>query len=80
MQGLASLYLDKIIFRDLAAANARVAAFSKDQADHRIAKGEEIDVKDVFYFLQRGMKSGIEEGFTMNESVAEVSLLILAGK
>ena len=80
MQGLARLHLDKILFRDLAAANARYEAFSKMQADHRIAKGDQVTVKDVFHFLQKGKDPETGEGFTLNELVAEASLLILGGK
>ena len=80
MQGLATLQLDRILFRDLAAANARYEAFSKHQADERIAKGESLDAKDVFYFLQKGKHPETGEGFTLHELVAEASLLILGGK
>ena len=80
MQGLASLQLDKVLFRSLAAANARYEAFSKEQADHRIAKGDDVKVKDVFYFLQKGKDPETGQGFTMDELVAEASLLILGGK
>lgn len=80
MQGLAALQLDKIIFRDLVKANARYEAFSKKQADERIAKGDKIDTKDVFYFLQKGKDPETGEGFTLHELVAEASLLILGGK
>jgi cytochrome P450 len=80
MQGLASLHLDDIIFRDLAKANARYEAFSKKQADHRIARGDKVTTKDVFYFLQKGRDPETGEGFTLHELVAEASLLILGGK
>ena len=80
MQGLASLHLDKILFRSLATANARYEAFSKEQADNRIAKGDKINVKDVFYFLRKGRDPETGEGFTLDELVAEASLLILGGE
>ena len=80
MQGLASLHLDKILFRDLATANTRYEAFSKKQADRRIARGAKINTKDVFYFLQKGKDPETGEGFTLHELVAEASLLILGGK
>ena len=80
MQGLASLQLDKILFRNLAAANTRYEAFSKEQADHRIAKGDKLKVKDVFYFLQKGKDPETGQGFTLDELVAEASLLILGGE
>ncbi len=80
MQGIAALQLDKILFRDLATANARYEAFSKKQADERIAKGDTLDTKDVFYFLQKGIDPETGEGFNLDELVAEASLLILGGK
>ena len=80
MQGLASLHLDRILFRDLATANARYEAFSKKQADHRIDRGAKVNTKDVFYFLQNGKDPETGKGFTLHELVAEASLLILGGK
>lgn len=80
MQGIAALQLDKILFRDLARANARYEAFSKKQADERILKGDKLDTKDVFYFLRKGTDPNTGEGFTLQELVSEASLLILGGK
>jgi len=80
MQGLAALHLDKVVFRDLATATARYEAFSKKQADERIAKGDTNTTKDAFYFLQKGRDPQTGEGFTSHELVAEASLLILCGK
>lgn len=80
MQGIAALQLDKILFRDLARANARYEAFSKKQADERILKGDKLDTKDVFYFLEKGTDPNTGEGFTLQELVSEASLLILGGK
>lgn len=80
MQGIAALQLDKILFRDLATANARYEAFSKKQADERILKGDKLETKDVFYFLQKGRDPETGEGFTLHELVSEASLLILGGK
>ncbi|MCJ1261249.1 hypothetical protein MMC22_001113 [Lobaria immixta] len=79
MQIIAALQLDKILFRDLARANARYEAFSKKQADERILKGDKLDTKDVFYFLQKGTDPETGEGFTLHELVSEASLLILGG-
>ncbi|KAL9128641.1 MAG: hypothetical protein Q9217_002737 [Psora testacea] len=73
----ASLHLDKILFRSLAIAKARYEAFSKKQEDHRIARGTMINTKDVFYFLQEGIDLETGENFTLDELVAEASLLIL---
>lgn len=80
MQGIAALQLDKILFRDLARANARYEAFSKKQADECILKGNKLETKDVFYFLQRGTDPDTGKGFTLHELVSEASLLIIAGK
>lgn len=79
MQGIAALQLDKILFRDLARANARYEAFSKKQADECILKGNKLETKDVFYFLQRGTDPDTGKGFTLHELVSEASLLIIAG-
>lgn len=79
MQIIAALQLDKVLFRDLARANARYEAFSKKQADERILKGDKLDTKDVFYFLQKGTDPETGEGFTLHELVSEASLLILGG-
>ena len=80
MQGLASLKLDKILFRSLATINARYKAFSKEQADYRITKGDNVKVKDIFYFLQKDKDLKTKQGFTINELIIEVSLLILRDK
>lgn len=79
MQGLASLHLDKIIFRDLAAANKRYEAFSDKQALERIANADKVTTRDVFYFLQKGRDPETGEAFTLPELVSESSLLILGG-
>ncbi len=79
MQGLASLHLDKIIFRDLAVANNRYKAFSDKQAKERIENADKVTVKDVFYFLRNGRDSETGEAFTLPELVSESSLLIVAG-
>lgn len=79
MQGLASLHLDKIIFRDLAIANDRYKAFSDKQASERIANADKVTVKDVFYFLQKGRDPETGEAFTLPELVSESSLLIVGG-
>lgn len=50
------------------------------QADQRIAKGDKVRIKDVFYFLQKGKDPETGEGFTLHELVAEASLLILGGR
>ena len=76
----AALQLDKIILRDLVKANARYEAFSKRQADERIAKGDKVDTKDVLYFLQKAKDPYTGEGYTLHELVAEASLLVLRGK
>ncbi|MCJ1364638.1 hypothetical protein MMC16_003752 [Acarospora aff. strigata] len=73
----AALQLDKIILRDLVKANARYEAFSKRQADERIAKGDKVDTKDVLYFLQKAKDPYTGEGYTLHELVAEASLLVL---
>ena len=80
MQGLANLHLDKILFRDLAAANSRYEEFSKKQAEHRIARVAEVNTNDVFHFLQKGKDPETGEGFTLQELVSEASLLILEGE
>ena len=79
MQGLASLHLDKIIFRDLAAANKRYEAFSDKQASERIANADKIKTRDVFSFLQRGQDPETGEKFSPPELISESSLLILGG-
>lgn len=79
MQWLASLNLDKIFFRKLAAANDRYEAFSREMAFERMAKGDNVKVKDVFYFLQKGRDPVTGAGFTQDELIAEASLLILGG-
>ena len=80
MQGLASLHLDRIIFRDLAAANERYEAFSKRQASERIANENRVKTRDVFHFLQEGRDPETGEAFTLPELVSESSLLIVGGK
>ena len=62
MQSLASLYLDMIIFRDLAAANARVEAFSKEQADHRIAKGGQSMSRTSYTSFKKAWNWKLEKG------------------
>ena len=79
MQGLASLHLDKIIFRDLAAANKRYEAFSDKQASERIANADKIKTRDIFSFLQKGQDPETGEAFSLPELISESSLLILGG-
>ena len=80
MQGLASFHADNLFFRDLAAANVQYKTFSKKQADDRIAKGDKINTKDVFYFLEKSRDRETGEGFTLDELVAEAGLLILGDR
>lgn len=79
MQGLASLHLDSIVFRDLATANKRYEEFSRKQASERIANADKVTTKDVFYFLQKGRDPETGEIFTLPELISESSLLILGG-
>lgn len=51
MQGLLRLHVDKILFRKLDREMQRYQAFSKKQHDTRIAKGNNVPIRDVFSFL-----------------------------
>lgn len=64
MQGLLSLHLDKILFRKLDREMQRYQAFSKRQHDTRIAKGDNVPIRDVFSFLieARDPETGSRKG------------------
>lgn len=79
MQWLASLHLDKLLFRSLSAANNRYENFSRQMATNRICLGDNIEVKDVFHHIQKGKDPETGTGLTIDELVAEASLLILGG-
>ena len=79
MQGLAHLHLDRLLFRDLADANERYQAFGRQQVASRITKGDKIETKDYFYFLETGTDPKTGEQFTLDELVSEAALLIGAG-
>lgn len=79
MQGLASLHLDKTIFRSLAATNKRYEAFSGQQASKRIANSDNITTRDVFSFLEKSQDPETGEKLSLPELISESSLLILGG-